>query len=101
MQRLAKTPEKRTALVRGAYLLAVLMASYAAIWVLTGFMGIVLLHLGSVRSEAAIFSTLLGFVLYPALVIAALAAKRPLRLWVVLMAASAFLAVVCDYWGVS
>jgi hypothetical protein len=101
VQRLAKTPEKRTALVRGAYLLAVLMASYAAIWVLTGFTGILLLHLGSVRSEAAIFSTLLGFVLYPALVIAALAAKRPLRFWGVLMAASLLLGVASRYWGVS
>ncbi|MDX1366472.1 hypothetical protein [Pseudomonas sp.] len=101
MQSLAKTPAKNTTLARGAYLLVVLMGSYAAIWALTGFTGIVLLRLGLARSEAAIFSTLLGFVLYPALVIAALAAQRPLRLWGVLMAASAFLAVVRHYWGVS
>lgn len=101
MQSLAKTPAKNTGFARGAYLLVVLIASYAAIWALTGFTGILLLRLGLARSEAAIFSILLGFVLYPALVIAALAARRPLRLWGVLMAASAFLAVVCHYWGVS
>lgn len=100
MQSLAKMPEKNTALARGAYLLVVLIASYAAIWALTGFTGIVLLRLGLARSEAAIFSTLLGFVLYPALVIAALAARRPLRLWAVLMAASVLLGVVNRCWGV-
>lgn len=101
MQSLAKTPAKNTALARGAYLLVVLLGSYAAIWALTGFTGIVLLRLGLARSEAAIFSTLPGFVLYPALVIAALAARRPLRLWAVLMAASVLLGVVSRCWGVS
>lgn len=100
MQSLAKTPAKNTALARGAYLLVVLMGGYAAIWALTGFTGIVLLRLELARSEAAIFSTLLGLVLYPALVIAALAARRPLRLWAVLMAASVLLGVVNRCWGV-
>lgn len=100
MQSLAKMPAKNTALARGAYLFVVLMGGYAAIWALTGFTGIVLLRLELARSEAAIFSTLLGFVLYPALVIAALAARRPLRLWAVLMAASTLLGVVNRCWGV-
>lgn len=101
MQTLAKLQATNTALARGAYLLVVLMGGYTAIWALTGFTGVVLLHLGLARSEAAIFSTLLGLVLYPALVIAALAARRPLRFWAVLMTASAVLGVVSRYWGVS
>jgi hypothetical protein len=101
VQTLAKTPAKNTALARGAYLLVVLMGSYAAIWTLTGFIGIALLRLGLERSEAVIAGTLLGFVLYPALVIAALAARRPLRLWAILMAASVLLEVVSRCWGVS
>lgn len=97
MQRLAKTPATNTALARGAYLLVALLGSYAAIWALTGFTGIALLRLELARSEAAIFSSLLGLLLYPALVIAALAARRPLRLWAGLMAASTLLAVVNHY----
>nr|WP_272890639.1 hypothetical protein [Stutzerimonas stutzeri] len=81
-------------------MLVVLVGGYAAIWALTGFTGLVLLHLGLARSEVAIFSSLLGFVLYPALVIAALAVKRPLRLWGVLMAASVLLEVVSRWWGI-
>ncbi|WP_157825622.1 MULTISPECIES: hypothetical protein [Pseudomonadaceae] len=100
MHTLAKTPARNTALARGAYLLVVLVASYAAIWALTGFTGLVLLHLGLARSEAAIFSSLVGFVLYPALVIAALVVKRPLRLWGVLMAASVLLEVISRCWGI-
>lgn len=100
MQTLAKLQAANTALARGAYLLVVLIASYAAIWALTGFTGVALLRLGLARSEAVIFSTLLGLVLYPALVIAALAARRPLRFWAVLMTASALLGVVSRYWGV-
>ena len=99
MKTRAKTPAKNTALARGAYLLVVLTGSYATIWTLTGFIGIALLRLGLERSEAVIFSTLLGFVLYPALVIAALAARRPLRLWAVLMAAGALFGLVSRGWS--
>lgn len=101
MQSLANQFANKAALARGAYLLAVLIGSYAAVWALTGFTGNALLQLGLERSEAVIFSTLLGLVLYPALVIAALAARRPLRLWAVLMAASVLLEVLSHRWGVS
>lgn len=97
----AKPSGNNAALARGAYLLAVLIASYAAIWTLTGFIGIALLRLGLERSEAVIFGSLLGFVLYPALVIAALAARRPLQFWGLLMAVSVLLEVLSRYWGIS
>ena len=101
MRTAAKPSGNHAALARGAYLLAVLIGSYAAIWTLTGFIGIALLRLGLERSEAVITGTLVGFVLYPALVIAALAAQRPLRHWAILMAASVLLEVVSRCWGVS
>lgn len=101
MQTLAKPLAKSSALARGAYLHVVLMGSYAAIWALTGLTGVALSRLGLLRSEAVIFSTLLGFLLYPALVIAAYATRRPLRLWSVLVAASVLLGVVSRCWGVS
>lgn len=101
MQSLANRFANKAALARGAYLLVVLIGSYAAVWTLTGFTGNALLQLGLERSEAVIFGTLLGFMLYPALVIAALAARRPLRLWAVLMAASVLLEVLSRCWGVS
>lgn len=101
MQTLAKPLAKSSALARGAYLLVVLMGSYAAIWALTGLTGVAMSRLGLLRSEAVIFSTLLGFLLYPALVIAALAARRPLRFWAVLLTASTLLGVASRYWGVS
>ena len=79
MRTAAKPSGNNAALARGAYLLAVLIGSYAAVWALTGFTGLASFRLGLPRSEAVILSTLLGLVLYPALVIAALAARRPLR----------------------
>lgn len=99
MHTLAQPSAKNTAWARGAYLLIVLMGSYAAIWALTGFTGVALWRLGLARSEAAIFSTLLGLVLYPVLVIATLAARRPPRLWAVLMASSVLLGVAGRCWG--
>jgi hypothetical protein len=86
---------------RIAYLLVVLLGSYVAIWTFTGFAAVALSYLGLARSEAVMTSSLLGFVLYPALVIAALAARRPLRFWGLLMAVSVLLEVFSRYWGTS
>ena len=99
MQSLANQFANNAALARGAYLLAVLIGSYGVIWMLTGCAAGASLRLGLERSEAVIFSTLLGFVLYPALVILALAVRRPLRLWALLMAASVLLEVLSRSWG--
>lgn len=98
MHTLSKESGKNIALARGAYLLAVLIASYGVIWALTGWAGTVLFLLGLERSEAALFSSLLGFLLYPAVAIAALAVRRPLRFWVVVVAVSALAMSSCS-WG--
>ena len=99
MQSLANQFANNAALARGAYLLAVLIGSYGVIWMLTGCAAGASLRLGLERSEAVIFSTLLGFVLYPALALLAFAAQRPLRLWAVLMAASVLFGLVSRGWG--
>ena len=99
MRTAAKPSGNNAALARGAYLLAVLIGSYGVIWSLTGSIAVALSRLGLERSEAVIAGTLLGFVLYPALVIAALAARRPLRLWALLMAAGVLLEVLNRCWG--
>lgn len=98
MYSLSKASGKHLTLIRGAYLFAVLIASYGVIWALTGCAGVVLLLLGLARSEAAVFSSLLGFLFYPALVIAAFATPRPRRFWVVLVAISALAMFICS-WG--
>lgn len=99
MQTLSKQSEKYAPLARGAYLLGVLIASYGVIWALTGCAGVALFRLGLERSEAVIFSSLLGFLLYPAVVITALAARRPLRFWVVLAVVSVLLAMFSRPWA--
>lgn len=99
MHTLSKQSVKNLALIRGAYLLAVLIASYGVIWALTGCAGVVLLLLGLARSEAAVFSSLLGFLLYPAVAITALAARRPLRFWGVLVV-GVLLAMFGSGWGI-
>ena len=99
MHTLSKAFGKNLAVIRGAYLLAVLIASYGVIWALTGCAGVALFLLGLERSEAAVFSSLLGFLLYPAVVITAFATRRPLRFWGVLMAVSALLAMFSGSWG--
>ncbi|SED57376.1 hypothetical protein [Pseudomonas anguilliseptica] len=99
MRTAAKASGNSAALARGAYLLTVLIGSYGVIWILTGCIALALLQLGLERSEAVITSTLLGFMLYPALVIAALATQRPLRLWAVLMAASVLFGLINRGWG--
>ena len=99
MQSLANQFANNAALARSAYLLAVLIGSYGVIWSLTGCIAVASLRLGLERSEAVIAGTLLGFVLYPALVILALAVRRPLRLWALLMAASVLLEVLSRSWG--
>nr|WP_298165364.1 hypothetical protein [uncultured Pseudomonas sp.] len=100
MRTAAKPSGNNAALARGTYLLAVLIGSYGVIWTLTGCIAVALSQLGLERSEAVIFSTLLGFVLYPALALLAFAAQRPLRLWAVLMAASVLCGLVSRGWGV-
>lgn len=77
----------------------VLLGSYAAIWTFTGSLAVVLSGLGLVRSEAAIASSLLAFVLYPALVLITLAARRPLRLWSSLALACLLLGVAAQWGG--
>lgn len=99
MRTAAKPSGNNAVLARGAYLLAVLIGSYGAIWMLTGCIAVALSQLGLERSEAVIFSSLLGFVLYPALTLLAFAAQRPLRLWAVLMAASVLFGLVSRGWG--
>lgn len=92
---------KSAALARGAYLLAVLIGGYALVWTLTSFTAGVLVRLGLERSEVAIASSLLGLLCYPALVILALAARRPLRSAGLMAAASLLLAMLGRAWGVS
>ncbi|WP_372877408.1 hypothetical protein [Pseudomonas sp.] len=99
MHTLSKASGKNLALTRGAYLLLVLIASYGVIWALTGCAGGALFRLGLARSEAVIFSSLLGFLLYPVIAITALAVRRPLRFWVVLALVSALLAMLGRSWG--
>jgi len=99
VQTAAKHSGKNPTLGRTAYLLAVLIGGYGVIWTLTGAIAVALLRLGLERSEATIFGTLLGLVLYPALVIAALAARRPLRLWAVLLATSVLCGLASRGWG--
>ena len=98
-QRPAKPSGTNAALARAAYLLAVLIGSYGVIWTLTECIAVALSRLGLERGEAVIASTLLGFVLYPALALLAFAAQRPLRLWAVLMAASVLFGLVSRGWG--
>ncbi len=100
MRTAAKASGNNVALARAAYLLAVLIGSYRVIWTLTECIAVALSQLGLERSEAVIVGTLLGFVLYPALALLAFAAQRPLRLWAVLMAASALFGLVSRGWGV-
>jgi hypothetical protein len=95
----AKPSGNNAALARGAYLLAVLIGGYGVIWTLTECIAVALSRLGLERSEAVIFGSLLGLVLYPALVIAALAARRPLRLWAVLLAASVLCGLASRGWS--
>lgn len=90
----AKLSGKPLARARGAYLLAVLLGSYGVIWMFTGGAGVALLRLGLARSEAVISSSLLGLLLYPALVILAFAVQRPLRLWGLLAALSLLLGML-------
>lgn len=85
---------------RASYLLVVLLGSYAVIWTFTSFSAVALSWLGAARSEAVIASSLLSFVLYPTLVLIALAAQRPLRLWGILTVVSLLLGVL-GRWGVS
>lgn len=99
MHTLNKAFGKNLGVIRGAYLLAVLIASYGVIWALTGCASVVLLLLGLERSEAAVFSSLLGFVLYPAVAITALATRRPLRFWGALAVLSLLLAIFSGSWG--
>lgn len=98
-----QTPTKpfgsHAALARGAYLLAVLVGSYGVIWVFTGCTGVALFRLGLERSEAVIFATLLGVLLYPAVAIAALTVRRPLRFWAVLATVSGVLATLNLNWA--
>ena len=101
MQSLTKQSEKYGALARGAYLLAVLIGTYALVWTLTGFAAGILVRLGLERSEVAIASTLLGLLLYPALVILALTALRPLLCAGLITAASMLLAMLRRTWGAS
>lgn len=95
MPSLAKHSSPRA---RTAYLLVVLLGSYAVIWVFTGFAAVALSCLGLARSEAVIASSLLGFVLYPALALVTLAAARPLRLWGIVATASLLLGMF-SRWG--
>lgn len=95
MPRVAKKSSPRA---RAAYLLVVLLGSYAAIWTSTGFAAVALPCLGIVRSEAVIISSLLGFVLYPALTLATLVTQRPLRLWGIVAATSLLLGTLGS-WG--
>lgn len=95
MPRVAKQPSPRA---RAGYLLVVLLGAYVAIWMFTGFAAVALSYLGLARSEAVIASSLLGFVLYPALALSALAAPRPLRLWGLLAAASLLFGTLSS-WG--
>lgn len=97
MSSLAKPTSPRA---RAAYLLTVLLGSYAVIWTFTGFLAAVLSGLGLVRSEAVLVSSLLAFVLYPVLVLVTLAARRPLRLWSSLAVASLLLRMAAS-WGTS
>jgi Cu/Ag efflux pump CusA len=85
---------------RAGYLLVVLLGSYAVIWTFTSFAAVALSWLGTARSEAVIASSLLSFVLYPALVLVALATQRPLRLWGILAVVSLLLGAL-GRWGVS
>jgi hypothetical protein len=89
-----KPSGNNAALARGAYLLAVLIGGYGVIWTLTGCIAVALSRLGLERSEAVIFGSLLGLVLYPALALLAFAAQRPLRLWAGLLAASLLFGLV-------
>ncbi|MDP3846055.1 MAG: hypothetical protein Q8R10_06470 [Pseudomonas sp.] len=97
----AKLLGKPTALARGAYLLAVLIGSYGFIWTLTECAAGILLQLGLARSEAVIFSSLLGLVLYPVVALVAFAAPRPLRLWAALLVAGVLFKMLGRSWGAS
>ncbi|MES2821404.1 MAG: hypothetical protein V4812_20715 [Pseudomonadota bacterium] len=99
MQSPSKESRTLAVLPRGAYLLAALIGSYGVIWALTGFAAVSLARLGLERSEAVIFSTLLGFVLYPALVLVLIATRRPLRLWAVLAAVGLLGELLGRTWG--
>jgi len=96
---LAKQSGRNLPLVRGAYLLAVLIGSYGFIWTLTECAAGILLQLGLARSEAVIFSSLLGLVLYPVVAIVAFATPRPLRLCGALLVAGVLFRMLGRSWG--
>ena len=95
MPRHAKRSSGRS---RGAYLLLVLAGCYAITWTFAGFVAIGLSLLGLVRSEAVIISSLLSFLFYPALAMITLAAARPVRLWLLLVAISVLLELLVRSW---
>jgi hypothetical protein len=99
VSRTVKPSAKRLACMRSGYLLAVLLGAYAFIWALTACAAIVLHGLGLPRSEAVIICSLLGLLLYPAVVLYAFAARRVLPALGLLGAGCAALLVVAQLAG--